>query len=103
MSTAYDLNELSGLRPRSTQARCMNPECQQTCTFEPGAGGRTQLFCSPKCRVAFGAQRRQLIAELAVVEAALTNPEVSHVKRRQIVKVQTHLKWLLERYPSDRV
>jgi hypothetical protein len=80
----------------------MNPDCQQMCTFDTGTGGQKQLFCSAKCRVAFGAQRRQLLQELATVDALLADPQVSSTKRRQIVKVQTHLRWLLERYPSDR-
>ncbi|UAK39190.1 hypothetical protein K8O93_05605 [Gordonia bronchialis] len=102
MSAAYDLDELSGITPHTTRARCMNPECQESCTFDPDTGGQKPLFCSAKCRVAFGTQRRKLLDELAQVGQLLADSSVSKAKRRQIVKLQTHLRWLLERYPSDR-
>ncbi|GAA1463540.1 hypothetical protein GCM10009619_42350 [Williamsia maris] len=80
----------------------MNPECLEMCTFDPNVAGQKPLFCSAKCRVAFGAKRRKLVRQLEALDEVQRTTSMTQKEARRVAKVQSYLRWLLERYPSDR-
>lgn len=97
------LQILEELPEPTTSYPCMNPQCDQLCTFPTrGSDGyRPQMFCSRACRLAFDRARQRLSDELQALEdIAETRP----MTRRQRVDLQREIglrRWALARYPQE--
>ena len=79
--------------------RCLNPTCSMKCTWPKAKGeGRSQLFCSKRCRQMHDRVRDRLQEEVEKLKAVKYRSEV---KKRE--KVDLHMaiqqrKWALARY-----
>lgn len=81
--------------------RCLNPTCSNKCTWPRTKGeGRSQLFCSKRCRQMHDRVRDRLQGEVEDLEAVQKRPGV---KKRERVDLQVAIqqrKWALARYAT---
>jgi hypothetical protein len=79
--------------------RCLNPTCSKKCTWPTTKGeGRSQLFCSKRCRQMHDRVRARLQGEVGELEAVMTRTDA---KKRERVDLQLAIqqrKWALARY-----
>lgn len=76
--------------------RCMNPNCQRM--VERLAAGRLPFFCGRPCREAFDYERAGLLADVAVLEAALSAGGGTYAQRRAVTVELSTRRWCLHRY-----
>ena len=82
--------------PAQSRQRCMNPNCQRM--VERPAAGRLPFFCGRPCREASDYERDELLADVAVLEAALSAGGGTHAQRRAITVELSTRRWCLHRY-----
>ena len=82
--------------PAQARQRCMNPSCQRM--VERPAAGRLPFFCGRPCREAFDYERDELLADVAVLEAALSAGGGTHAQRRAVTVELSTRRWCLHRY-----
>ncbi len=74
----------------------MNPNCQRM--VERLAAGRLPFFCGRPCREAFDYERAGLLADVAVLEAALSAGGGTYAQRRAVTVELSTRRWCLHRY-----
>lgn len=62
------------------------------------AAGRLPFFCGRPCREAFDYERDELLADVAVIEAALSAGGGTHAERRAVTVELSTRRWCLHRY-----
>jgi len=76
----------------------MNPNCRRK--IERPAAGRLPLFCGRPCREAFDYERAELLADIAVLEEALSTGGGTYAQRRAVAVELATRRWCLQRYPA---
>lgn len=54
----------------AAEAVCIHPHCMNVCVYPTHRRGPVPLFCSRKCALDCGAQRRRLLHELEAIDAS---------------------------------
>lgn len=86
----------------SRHYRCMNPECDQLCSWGTGRdAGRPARFCSRRCRQIYGRVRARLRWEVDVLSTILDDVDrTTYEERIRLATALAHRRWALERYPA---
>lgn len=90
-----EIEELQRTLP--VHAACMNPGCGEQCMYRHTRQGRQARFCSQRCRLAYGRQRRSLQTLLARLRWTLDLRELP-AKPATIDRLVTQVAWVLDRY-----
>ena len=88
------------MSPLPHTATCMNPECGQSCRYDPSHRGQKPHFCSPACRREYHMVRNKLQRRIEILTDYLTTDAIDPFSR-EAEKTRSdiaHAKWLLVRY-----
>ncbi|ROR55125.1 hypothetical protein EDD41_2379 [Luteococcus japonicus] len=80
---------------------CLNPECQQICSWKPGRG-RPQVFCSRRCKKRYDAVQARLMQEVERIEAVLErSPASTTAEQKAIRSMLAQRRYALRHYGID--
>lgn len=80
--------------------RCMNPECPNMCTWTKGRG-RPRYFCSGACKQNFQLTRARVADEVALLEVACRDQNLTYVQARRLAAELAHRRWQLRHYSIE--
>ena len=82
--------------------RCLNPTCSKKCTWPKAKGeGRSQLFCSKRCRQMHDRVRDRLQGEVEDLEAVKKRQGVKKRERLDLQVAIQQRNWALTRYTTS--
>lgn len=86
----------------SAEYRCMNPSCDQVCTWPSGyAAGRPTRFCTRRCRQIFDRIKARLEWEVDTIQSFAFDPSLTAKERDVLLRAVSQRRWALIRYPSS--
>lgn len=95
------ISHLNARRRPLDQAVCLNPECSTLCTYPTATKGRRPLFCSPSCAKRYSSQRKLLLDDLALIDAALQEVSPRSTVGIELNSHRAHVCWHLARYGGE--
>lgn len=95
---ATSSSHLSPVSGHPIEAVCLHPTCMKSCEYRVGTRGQKRLFCSTECSLDYHATRKNLLKEIAELDARIAaagpRSNVGHLLSQQ----RKHVAWHLRRY-----
>lgn len=82
----------------AAEAVCIHPHCMNVCSYPTHRRGPKPLFCSRKCALDYGAQRRRLLHELEAIDASGLDVGPRSRDGRALAEKRQQVLWYLKRY-----
>ena len=93
------MRSLSEISRPDAVARCCNPTCPETCTWEATEKGRPPRFCSTTCRNEYAKTRARVLDHLSAYRELVDEGIPGWAASNEIPRRMRALEMQLDRYP----